>query len=716
MPSVNGQQPDRGCDSSGGASGDDGDGGGGGCASAYAGPDATPRPQSHELTRAGSGRRVDGPDSPIGTKSAAAGMEVVRSSLVWLETVGGDVHEVERDVALLLPLVQREVTHSGHGASEDAAIVLPKQVTSGVLRLILEFCRFHKVPGRSDKERKLFDEKFIRLDTRKLCELTSAADSLDMKPLVDLTSRALARMIEGKTPEEIRETFHLPDDLTEEEKLEPVKNATDDPRIRLLNRLYARKRKELQQKKLLKTSLMELEDKPCDERSVDDLLSFIDGNRADEKTTGSRAKKKKNRRRKELRGDIPLQASVEEMATLSQGGALKESMRQEIEAHVQGEDGQKPQRTKAAKALKSKGVTRVSKGKTFKEAASSRGDLIFDEEDFDDDDGLDPLEKERLDREIEDFARRLNSDWPDRMQEILALASSSMVSDEESLANSPSEQPELQVVDQAGHYEQLGMAAERLKELGNSSDVDLALQLTSTGSTWSQEGEPLRFQGRAAQAAIDQALPMGKFQELMEEAAMSPRRALYTLPAEDEDREAHGEVVATKPGVAELEWKLGDAALLAPGGGVLEDTAAPEAATSSTGGISEAAEAAEAAPPSTPPPALLESHGCDASAELQRSPASGVLLSDAAQVASALRRFVRLVGLDDQIEIRLNRASSQAAIDERNTSSDWSAGTKSLGLVGLEEHRYRLPPQPGLRPTPHRLPHTAASEAVPYEQ
>jgi len=45
--------------------------------------------------------------------------------------------------------------------------------------------------------------------------LTSAADSLQLKPLVDLTSRALARIIEGKTPEEIRETFHLPDDLTE---------------------------------------------------------------------------------------------------------------------------------------------------------------------------------------------------------------------------------------------------------------------------------------------------------------------------------------------------------------------------------------------------------------------------------------------------------------------------------------------------------------------
>lgn len=53
------------------------------------------------------------------------------------------------------------------------------------------------------------------MDTKRLCELASAADSLQLKPLVDLSSRALARIIEGKTPEEIREIFHLPDDLTE---------------------------------------------------------------------------------------------------------------------------------------------------------------------------------------------------------------------------------------------------------------------------------------------------------------------------------------------------------------------------------------------------------------------------------------------------------------------------------------------------------------------
>ena len=47
----------------------------------------------------------------------------------------------------------------------------------------------------------------------------------------------------------------------EEEKLEPLRTATDDPKIRLLNRLYARKRKELQERKMLRDSA-EMANKP----------------------------------------------------------------------------------------------------------------------------------------------------------------------------------------------------------------------------------------------------------------------------------------------------------------------------------------------------------------------------------------------------------------------------------------------------------------------
>jgi len=145
--------------------------------------------------------------------------------LVWLKP------ECTRgQVALLSPFIRDLILLDGASVCKDAPLVLPKQVGADVLQLTLEYCRFHRAAGRSDKarpacyaaaqphcslqERKLFDERFVKLDTRRLCELTSAADALGLKHLVDLTSRALARVIEGKSPEEIRETFHLPDDLT----------------------------------------------------------------------------------------------------------------------------------------------------------------------------------------------------------------------------------------------------------------------------------------------------------------------------------------------------------------------------------------------------------------------------------------------------------------------------------------------------------------------
>lgn len=92
------------------------------------------------------------------------------------------------------------------------------------------------------QEKRQFNEKFVRVGTKRLCELTSGADALKMRQVVDLASRQLARMIEGKSPDEIRAAFNLPDDLTEEEKLEPIRNVGEDARIRLLNRLYAKKR------------------------------------------------------------------------------------------------------------------------------------------------------------------------------------------------------------------------------------------------------------------------------------------------------------------------------------------------------------------------------------------------------------------------------------------------------------------------------------------
>ncbi|XP_061360050.1 SKP1-like protein 21 isoform X2 [Gastrolobium bilobum] len=307
---------------------------------------------------------------------------------IWLQTSDGSIQQVEQEIAMSCPQICQEIMQKGMGSSKNNAICLPQRVSPAMLSLILDYCRFHQVQGRSNKERKSYDEKFIKMDTKRLCELTSAADSLQLKPLVDLTSRALARIIEGKSPEEIREIFHLPDDLTEEEKLEPLKNTTDDPRIRLLNRLYAKKRKELKERERLKN--VEVEGEHVDERSVDDLLSFINGNDEDPKGSKTSKNKKKNRRKKEQQKS----SSLKEASELN---------KKDLDGHNT--------RHRSAEA---DGIAETSNSYTEDDTFSHKE---FDDGDLDDE--IDPALKEKIDREVEDFARRLNSDWPERMQEFL---------------------------------------------------------------------------------------------------------------------------------------------------------------------------------------------------------------------------------------------------------------------------------------------------------
>ena len=53
-----------------------------------------------------------------------------------------------------------------------------------------------------------------------------AANYLDIKGLLDVTCKTVANMIKGKTPEEIRKTFNIKNDFTEEEEAQV---ATDHP-------------------------------------------------------------------------------------------------------------------------------------------------------------------------------------------------------------------------------------------------------------------------------------------------------------------------------------------------------------------------------------------------------------------------------------------------------------------------------------------------------
>ncbi|KAI9188851.1 Eukaryotic peptide chain release factor GTP-binding subunit [Blastocladiella emersonii ATCC 22665] len=119
--------------------------------------------------------------------------------------------------------------------AEDMEVPLPN-VSERALKRVLEWLEHHvddEVPEPDPDQDEYeaiealrqapvsdWDTKFMDIPQSDIIELTLAANYLEIKPLLDLACKMLARMLDAcKTEEEIREKFNLPDDLTEEEKV-----------------------------------------------------------------------------------------------------------------------------------------------------------------------------------------------------------------------------------------------------------------------------------------------------------------------------------------------------------------------------------------------------------------------------------------------------------------------------------------------------------------
>jgi S-phase kinase-associated protein 1 len=121
-------------------------------------------------------------------------------------------------------------------ASFDAVIPMAN-VTKKMLEKVIVFCTHHaelpkkvtdtEVEVEANTEAKVetktnvmneWETEFCNMNQSDLFELILAANYLDVKPLLDLTCMAVANMIKGKSPEEIRKTFNIKNDFTPEEE------------------------------------------------------------------------------------------------------------------------------------------------------------------------------------------------------------------------------------------------------------------------------------------------------------------------------------------------------------------------------------------------------------------------------------------------------------------------------------------------------------------
>ncbi|KAL3529950.1 hypothetical protein ACH5RR_009272 [Cinchona calisaya] len=141
------------------------------------------------------------------------------SKMIVLKSSDGETFELEEAVAL----ESQTIKHLIEDNCADTCIPLPN-VTSNIFAMVIEYLKKHVAtkPSSSDGEESLksFDADFVKVDQGTLFDLIMAANYLDIKSLLNLTCQTVADMMKGKTPVEIRDTFHIKNDYTPGEEEE----------------------------------------------------------------------------------------------------------------------------------------------------------------------------------------------------------------------------------------------------------------------------------------------------------------------------------------------------------------------------------------------------------------------------------------------------------------------------------------------------------------
>ena len=132
------------------------------------------------------------------------------------------------EVAKMSKLVETTIDDPDD-SDEMQEIHLPN-VKSNVLTKVLEYCTHFKTvdpmtpietPLKSPKIEEVVQKwyaEFVKVERVLLFELVTAANFMDIRPLLDLTCFAVAVMIKGKSAEDIRTIFNISNTFSPEEE------------------------------------------------------------------------------------------------------------------------------------------------------------------------------------------------------------------------------------------------------------------------------------------------------------------------------------------------------------------------------------------------------------------------------------------------------------------------------------------------------------------
>lgn len=151
-------------------------------------------------------------------------------STIRIVTGNSQYFEVDAGVANQSKTIRDMLAETGNPKD---TIPLPN-VTSDILALVLKYCKHHATAGGNEgttatmtaEDTRRWDEEFVaelKGDLSVLFTVVLAANYLNVPPLLDLVTQAVANMIKGKSAPEIRATFNIQNDFTREEEEEIIR-------------------------------------------------------------------------------------------------------------------------------------------------------------------------------------------------------------------------------------------------------------------------------------------------------------------------------------------------------------------------------------------------------------------------------------------------------------------------------------------------------------
>ena len=144
-----------------------------------------------------------------------------QTEYVKIKSMEEELFEVPKSVACRSATIKNMVDDTGL----DAPVPLPS-VDKTTLVKVIEYCKYHDQADTDQKpedERAAWDKDFLKTrlaSDEQLFSMILASNYMDIKSLLDLTCKAVADEIKGKTPDQIRTRFNIKNDFTPEEEEE----------------------------------------------------------------------------------------------------------------------------------------------------------------------------------------------------------------------------------------------------------------------------------------------------------------------------------------------------------------------------------------------------------------------------------------------------------------------------------------------------------------